>query len=113
MKKIVIPYLICTVYCVLLIVSCKKNEEQSKDCFANEPTIRTLVNSQATIKKSNEAFYIIEQGSIDTKLDPCNLPEDFRVDNLQVIVTGKVKRNSRFGYGPCCTENFVIAKINK
>ena len=35
--------------------------------------------------------FIIQQGSIDERLRPCNLSDEFKVNNLQVIVSGLVK----------------------
>ncbi len=96
------------------ILSCKKQNNKPEDCYANEVTYRTLLNAQATIKKSpDNNFFIIEQGTIDTKLNPCNLQDDFKIDSLQVIVTGNVKRTERFGFGPCCIEDFVISSIRR
>ena len=55
----------------------------------------------------------VEQGSIDTKLLPCNLPMEFIQDGLQVVISGEVKSTPQSGFGPCCTENFVITKITR
>ncbi len=58
-------------------------------------------------------IYIIEQGTIDTKLIPCNLPIEFVQDNLQVIISGDVKLRPREANEPCCTEDIVITKITR
>ncbi len=95
-----------------IAVSCKK-VNQSNVCFENETTSGQIVNKPATIKLINNQFYIIEQGTIDTRLNPCNLPEEFKVDNLQVTISGDVKTTIYNPGEPCCTENFVITKIVK
>lgn len=93
--------------------SCKKNNSSTVDCFPNDITTRQITNKQATIKLTNGQFYIVEQGTIDTKLNPCNLTQEFRVDNLQVTISGDVKATVQGGPAPCCTDNFVIVKITR
>lgn len=96
------------------LYSCKKDNNKTDDCFPNETTYRQIVNKQATIRKlPSGLFYIVEQGTIDTKLNPCNLTTDFQVDNLQVTISGDVKATIQGGPGPCCTENLVITKITR
>ena len=92
---------------------CKKDHNPNDDCFANSTTVRILTNTQATVKKVGDKFYIVEQGAIDTKLNPCPLTQEFQIDNLSVIITGEVKSTIQGGPGPCCTENFLITKISK
>ena len=100
---------------VTTIISCKKdnNTNTDTDCFPNTTTVRQITNAQATVKAAAGKFYIIEQGSIDTKLNPCNLAQEFQIDNLQVTISGDVKTTSYAVGEPCCTDNFVITKITK
>lgn len=93
--------------------ACKKDDNSITDCFPNTIIVRQLINKQATIKWVVGKYYIVEQGVIDTRLNPCNLTQEFQVDNLQVIVSGDVKSTVQPGPGPCCGENFVITKITK
>jgi hypothetical protein len=96
------------------IGSCKKDNEKLVDCLTNELTVRQIVDKQATVKRqASGVFHIIEQGSIDNKLNPCNLQTEFQIDNLLVIISGDVKETIQVGTGPCCTENFVIKKITR
>lgn len=95
------------------IFSCKKDNNSNSDCFPNSSTVRQITNGQATIKEVGGKFYIIEQGSIDNKLNPCSLPAEFQVNNLQVTISGDVKSTLQGGPEPCCTENFVITKISR
>jgi hypothetical protein len=97
---------------VLIIPSCKKNRTDP-GCFAEDKTIRQIENKQAVIKltASADPVYIVEEGSVDTKLIPCNLPMEFYQNNLTVTISGNVKE-TRQG-GPCCTYNFVIMKITR
>lgn len=97
----------------MLFFSCKKNDTLKTDCFPNDITTRTIVDKQAIIKSVSGKYYIVEQGVIDTKLIPCNLTQEFQVDNLQVTISGDVKATLQVGPGPCCSENFVISKINR
>ncbi len=81
------------------------------DCFPNTSTVRQITNAQATIKASGGKFYIVEQGTVDTKLNPCTLSQEFQIDNLQVTISGDVKMTS-YGLGePCCIDNFIVTKI--
>lgn len=98
---------------LLVFLSCKKNSTAPVDCFPNTATVRTITDKPATVKLTNGQYFLVEQGTIDTKLSPCNLSQDFQVDDLQVIISGEVKSTIRSGVGPCCTDNFVIGKITK
>lgn len=103
-------------FILLLIVgySCKKPHKKNDDCFPNAPTYRQILNKPAIVRQqSNSLFYIVEHGTIDTRLNPCNLATDFKIDNLQVTISGDVKTTFQVGPGPCCTENFVITKITR
>jgi hypothetical protein len=96
-----------------LFVSCKK-EDKADGCFPGAATVREITNRPAVIKVTATVnpVYLVEQGSIDTKLIPCNLPKEFIEHDLQVIVSGQVKETKQ-GDGPCCSENFIITKITK
>lgn len=106
MKQLVIPLL-----CSIIFISCKKSSKQTTNCFSEITTMRTITDKLCSIRFTNNKFFIIEQLAIDTKLLPCNLPEEFKVNGLQVTVSGDIKSNA--SDGPCCTENFVITKIVK
>ena len=62
---------------------------------------------------SGDTFYIIEEGTIDTRLNPCILDKEFQQNNLKVKISGEVKLTIQGGPSPCCLENFVITKISK
>ena len=94
----------------ILFSSCEKEEIEVIDCFPNEATTRQIINKQATIKLANNQYYIVENGAIDTKLIPCNLPQEFQINNLVVTISGDVKATIQNGT-PCCSENFVISNI--
>ncbi len=97
----------------ILISSCKKDKEK-EECFPGVATTRLIENKQAVIKLTAtvDPVYIVEQGSIDTKLIPCNLPLEFFQHDLQVIISGEVKTTDQAGR-PCCQENFLITKITR
>jgi hypothetical protein len=99
------------ILCLLTFLSCKKDKEKTNNCFSDASATRTILNKQATIQLLNNEFYIIEKGTIDTKLLPCSLSDEFKINNLPVTVTGEVKNT--IPTGVCCTENFVVNKIEK
>jgi hypothetical protein len=95
--------------------SCKK-EEKATNCFSDVPTIRVVTNKKATVKLTAtyvEPVYLVEEGTIDTRLIPCNFPMEFYQHDLQVTISGEVKETKQTGLVPCCAENFVIAKISR
>lgn len=100
--------------CNILPNSCKKENTKTSDCFPNADTYRQIVDRPATVRQqAGGTFYIVEQGTIDTRLNPCNLTTEFQIDNLQVTISGDVKATLQGGTVPCCTENFVITKITR
>jgi hypothetical protein len=103
--------LITSLFVTAIISSCKKDNNTKSDCFPNTPTVRQITNAQARVKAAGGKFYILEQGTIDTKLNPCTLAQEFQVDNLQVTISGDVKLTQHGGVGPCCIDNFVITTI--
>ena len=98
---------------IVLIQSCKKSNDSTIECFPEAATIRQITTKQATIKLTNGQFYIIENGTVDTKLNPCNLAKDFQVNDLPVTISGDVKATTQSGQVACCTENFVISAITR
>jgi len=95
-----------------IITSCKKRNDNSVyDCFPDAPVVRQITNEKASVKKADAEFFIVEQGSIDTKLNPCNLPAEFQFNNLEVTISGDVKQQTQLSI--CCVENFVITKITR
>lgn len=108
----ILSIFICIVS-VTLLVSCSKKAKEG-NCFPGVATVRQITDKPAVIKVTATMYgaYLVEEGRIDTKLIPCNLPKNFIENNLQVIISGDVKatvQDSR----PCCTENFVITKITR
>lgn len=100
--------------CVLALCACKKQSRSSTDdCFPDTSTARYVTNGSAVVSEVSGEFYLIEQGTIDTRLRPCNLPDDFKTNGLAVKISGEVKSTYQSGVGPCCTENFVITKISR
>jgi hypothetical protein len=93
--------------------SCTKESNANADCFPEAPTVRQITNKQARVILAGGQFYIVEQATIDTRLHPCNLADSFRVNNLQVTISGDVKSTVQGGPGPCCMENFVITSISR
>lgn len=110
------PYKLNLMVLLLLFISCKKEKDDSiTGCSPDAITVRQILNKQAVIKVTGmmNGLYIIEQGTIDTKLIPCNLPVEFVQNDLQVVISGDVKARLRPTNEPCCMENLVIRKNYK
>ncbi len=98
---------------LVLFCACRKKNDTG-ECFPGSPTVRQIVNKPAVVKVTATVtpVYLVEEGTIDTRLIPCNLPMEFLQHDLQVIISGDIKATSQ-GAGPCCDENFVITKISR
>ena len=94
--------------------SCKK-ENSPFSCYSDRPDLRIIKEKKAKviILSAPESVYLVEEDAIDTRLIPCNLPNKFLQNNLQITISGKVKSTIQNGTEPCCTENFVITSITK
>jgi hypothetical protein len=115
-QKNIMRYTLNLMVLLLLLVSCKKEKDNSFTvCSPDAITIRQILNNQAIIKVTGTIYgvYLLEQSTIDTKLIPCNLPIEFVQDNLQVVISGDVKFRPHIVNEPCCIENLVITKISR
>jgi hypothetical protein len=120
-KKVmrILFYLLTICMVCLLLPACKKNSTAAKNgCDPLAITSRKIVAKKATVKLTATAtypVYLVEEGSIDTKLIPCNFPAgpEYNQNDLQVTITGDVKPVAAIDYGPCCSENLVITSIAK
>ena len=100
---------------MLISTSCKK-EAKKTPCFGNAATSRVITNKKAIVKLTAtavEPVYLVEEGTIDTRLIPCSFPLEFYQQDLQVTVSGEVKVTPHTTMVPCCAENFVITKISR
>lgn len=99
----------------IIPVSCKKGNKATT-CFSGVPTIREINSKRAVVRLTatyTEPVYLVEEGTIDTRLIPCNFPMEFYQNDLQVIISGEVKATQQTSQAPCCAENFVITKISR
>ena len=96
---------------LLAFCACKK-DQKADGCSA--PTTRIITNKTAIIKVNATIYQatITELGSIDTWLIPCNLPQEFYQNDLQVVISGEAKDASHSS-GICCPEYFFITKISR
>lgn len=99
-------------------LACSKNDNRKTDgCYPGAPTGRVITDKKATVHISGgtvDPEYLVEEGTIDTKLIPCSpLAEEFRQNNLKVIISGEVKATPYKSGQPCCSYSFVITKIEK
>ena len=99
---------------VIIFTACRKNNS-GINCFPNDPTVRQIVNKRAIIKITGTIndVYLVEEGAIDSKLIPCNLPAAFYENDLWVMISGEVKATAQHPLWPCCSDNFVITKIKR
>ena len=93
--------------------SCKKNADIKTTCLPDSKTVREITDKAAVVKAVNNQFYLIEQGTVDSKLRPCTLSQQFQHDNLNVTISGEVKATLQCADCPCCIEDFVITKISQ
>jgi hypothetical protein len=109
------PFALLILLLMTFFVGCKKNGQQADNCFADAPTIRQIVDKQALIKITNPngGAYLVETGSIDGKLIPCNLPTEYYQNDLLVTISGEVKPRVQSPLEPCCSEDFFITKITR
>jgi hypothetical protein len=97
------------------LISCKK-DNKATNCFSDVPTIRQIIKKRAVVKVTatmTEPIYLVEEGTIDTRLIPCNFPMEFSQNDLEVNISGEVKLTQQIGSAPCCAENFVIQEISR
>jgi hypothetical protein len=105
---------ICMIAVALVFTNCKKETGTLiTDCFPNDATARQIINRSAVVTVIGGQAYLVEQGAIDTRLKPCNLPDSLAIQNLAVIVSGAVKATVQQPGTPCCTDNFVITAIRR
>lgn len=89
----------------VLIISCEKSSEwieadlQNTTCNSNLTTVVTYNEIEATVSLipgvSNNAIYIKvddpDSAQETEYVAPCNLPEQYRIENLQIIFSGDLK----------------------
>lgn len=104
----------CLVTFTLLLTNCKKETGTAiVDCLPNQATTRQIINQSAVVKLINGEAYLVEQGAIDSRLKPCNLPDSLAIQDLSVTISGAVKASIQWPGMPCCTDNFVITAIRR
>ena len=110
LKKYIIFGLFYTVF--LNCISCKK-QEQKDSCSANAAIVRQIDQDSATVKYSDGSYFIFEDGTIDERLLPCSMTDEFKIDNLRVLISGNVKETVQISGSPCCLAYFEIISISK
>lgn len=113
MRKI--PALTIPLFLSAVLIACSKDNKKT-DCLPNLQTTREINNKRAIVQITGDAaepVYLTEEGTIDTKLIPCNLASEFYEDGLTVTISGEVKQAPGTATGPCCTEYFVITSISR
>lgn len=98
---------------LLAFFSCKKNNVPAQDCVPGGVISREIVNKAARVQLLNGKFYLVEAGTIDQKLLPCNLDAAFRQNGLLVTISGQEKGDATAQNEPCCTSYFWISKISR
>lgn len=91
----------------LIIESCapKQNLNNSvfQDCMKDRKNVETISDSNGTIRKISDTYVIVTQNE-NMRYVPCNLPESFKKDSLDVtftVMTKEVKPNERWVGTPC------------
>lgn len=100
---------------LLCLLACKKQKITATGCDTGAATTRVIADKKATVKMTATMVYpvyLVEDGTIDVKLVPCNIPLQFQQNDLVVKISGEVKTTVAPANAPCCIENFVISKIS-
>lgn len=106
MQKVLV-LLVITI--LLIAVSCKKESGLDQSCGNGDTVEREIVEAVATVHDTGGSFQIIEENTYDTRLLPCNLPDEFKMNKLKVIITGKTFAVAQTGI--CCVEKLALQKI--
>lgn len=104
----------------MILLSCETKRDI--DCGYNGKTIKTINDQYASVTDVADQFFLyFEEGiKIDSPnlldtifyLLPCNLPEQYKVDNQEVIVSGEIKENPIYSSHNNYTD-FYINEISK
>ena len=109
--KILLLNFIVVIISLVFFSSCKKDRGAS--CFSSAATVQQLTNDSATVIFSEGQYYLVQRHTIDSRLKPCSLPAEFRVDHLSVVISGEIKKTNYSGQTICCTEDFVLREIHQ
>ncbi len=119
--RIKIVQLICV--SAVLILSCEKNSEwleaelQNTTCNSNLTTVVTYNDVEGTVSSipgvSDNAIYIKvddpDSAQETEYVVPCNLPDQYRIENLKILFSGDLKAVPRDFLEPG-TEILIIAQ---
>lgn len=123
MKNIRLKILLFLLTPAVILSGCDKSSEwfeselQNTTCNSNLTTVFTYSDVEGTVTTipgvSNNAIYIIVDDP-DTAQEtdyvaPCNLPEQYRIENLKIMFSGDLKSVSKEFQQPG-TEILVIAQ---
>ncbi|MCK5066438.1 MAG: hypothetical protein KAR16_03320 [Bacteroidales bacterium] len=107
---------------VLIASICGCISKENPNCGYNGETFMVLEDREALVRDSDGIFYlnfkeVILPGVFNLLdsihfLKPCNLEEKYRIDDLEVIVSGEVKENPPYSSHNNYTD-FFITKIKK
>lgn len=81
----------------LMLFSCDSEqwdepELASAFCYPNRQTVEVIKDQPGTVQQLGDGYFIeIDQASSTMRFAPCNLPEDFKQNNLSVVFSGKQK----------------------
>jgi hypothetical protein len=101
---------------VALSPGCRKSKDVASDrCDNNRQTIRVITDRPAKVVVGATIYgaYYIEEGTIDTRLIPCEVPMEFMQHGLKVVISGEIKQRKARSGEPCCAEDIVITNIRK
>ena len=99
---------------LLSCTSCKKTQSgiDENACFNDAEATRQITNSPAAIfQLPDSSFVLVEEGTFDTWLIPCNLPSEFEENNLLVVLSGKTRPQVSTVPAPCCPEEMIVTQI--
>lgn len=115
-KKRGMKHTLTAILCLVLLFSitaCKKNKDAKADCYRDNAVRYEINNQLATVYQVNGEYYIAEQNTIDTRLFPCNLPEEFQQNNINIYITGQVKSLPYSNTRPAGDAALIITQITR
>ncbi|KYP15742.1 hypothetical protein [Flavihumibacter sp. CACIAM 22H1] len=101
---------------VLLIAAGCGKENKPDSCNSSQATVRKIVDKKAVVRvtdRATEPVYLVEAGTIDSRLIPCTLALEYYLDGLEVTISGEVKAAVHLASTPCCAAPIVLTKISK
>jgi hypothetical protein len=102
-----------TAIAIVLLTGCQKEKyAENPDCSSGA-VLQSVVDQPAVVIQLGSDYYLIPEGSIDSRYYPCSIPEAFRVNDLPVKITGDIRAKASAGPRPCCDYWIQLFSISR